>query len=93
LSAVKRFQHSRTQRIRKHNGAATTHNSGNNESPYNFFDLINKHRVEEVIRILNSTESKKLKLLSIAFDAGFNSKASFNRVFKKFTSKTPSEFS
>ena len=64
----------------------------NNQSPYNFFDLINKHRVDEVIKILNSTEGKKLKLLSIAFDAGFNSKASFNRAFKKFTRKTPSEF-
>jgi AraC-like DNA-binding protein len=65
----------------------------NNESSYNFFDLINKHRVEEVIRILNSTEGKKLKLLAIAFDAGFNSKAPFNRAFKKFTNKTPSKFS
>lgn len=64
----------------------------NSESPYNFFDLINKHRVEEVIRILNSADGKRMKLLSIAFDAGFNSKASFNRAFKKFTGRTPSAF-
>jgi len=37
-------------------------------------------------------ENKKLKLISIAYDAGFNSKASFNRIFKQMTGMTPSEY-
>ncbi|WP_167294207.1 MULTISPECIES: helix-turn-helix domain-containing protein [unclassified Pedobacter] len=30
--------------------------------------------------------------VSIAFDCGFNSKSSFNRNFRKFTGKSPSDF-
>jgi AraC-like DNA-binding protein len=37
-------------------------------------------------------EHKKSTLLGIAYDCGFNSKATFNRAFKKNTGKTPKEF-
>jgi AraC-like DNA-binding protein len=36
--------------------------------------------------------NKHLKLLSLAYDAGFNSKASFNRIFKQMINMTPSEY-
>ena len=37
-------------------------------------------------------ENKNLKLISLAYDAGFNSKASFNRIFKQMTNMTPSQY-
>jgi len=56
----------------------------------NFFDFINEYRVEEVKnQIKNNSE---YTLLGIAYECGFNSKSSFNRIFKKHTGKTPSEF-
>ena len=58
----------------------------------NFFDFVNEHRVNDVKEILLANQYRNLSLLGIAFEAGFNSKASFNRAFKKFTGMTPSEF-
>lgn len=58
----------------------------------NFFDFINQYRVQEVKSKLNDPEFDNLSLLGIAFDSGFNSKSAFNRVFKKFTGMTPSEY-
>jgi AraC-like DNA-binding protein len=58
----------------------------------NFFDFINTYRLEQVKRDLADPTKKHLKILSIAFDAGFNSKAAFNTIFKKATQLTPSEY-
>ena len=59
----------------------------------NFKDFINAYRVEAVKKTLSNDDKKHLTLLGIANDCGFNSKATFNRTFKKFTQQTPSEFS
>jgi AraC-like DNA-binding protein len=48
--------------------------------------------VEEVKRDLADGEKQHLKILSLALDAGFNSKSSFNAIFKKHTGLTPSEY-
>ena len=58
----------------------------------NFFDYINKYRVEEVKTKINDPKFENYSLLGIAFDSGFNSKSAFNRVFKKFTKLTPSQY-
>lgn len=58
----------------------------------NILDFINTHRVEEAKRRLLDPERKHLSILAIAEDVGFNSKSSFNAVFKKHTNLTPSEF-
>lgn len=58
----------------------------------NFFDFINRYRVEEVKSKLENPESDNYSLLGIAFDCGFNTKSAFNRVFKKITGMTPSEY-
>ncbi|MBS1597692.1 MAG: AraC family transcriptional regulator [Bacteroidetes bacterium] len=58
----------------------------------NFFDFINYHRVEEIKKIIHSDKYKNYSLLGIGFECGFNSKAAFNRAFKKFVGQTPSEF-
>ncbi|MEX0316274.1 MAG: helix-turn-helix domain-containing protein [Allomuricauda sp.] len=58
----------------------------------NFHDFVNKFRVEEVKNKLNDPANKNLTLLGIAFESGFNSKTTFNRVFKQVTGLTPTEF-
>jgi YesN/AraC family two-component response regulator len=58
----------------------------------NFNDFINSYRVQEVINKLKSGEQRRQTLLGIAYDCGFNSKATFNRSFKKVTGKTPKEY-
>jgi len=64
-------------------------NSGFNK---NFNDFINEYRVNTFKEKLNLCEHKQLSLLGIAYDCGFNSKATFNRVFKKITQISPTEF-
>ena len=64
----------------------------NNKLGKNFFDFINYYRIEEFKTRSLADESKKFTLLSIAYDCGFNSKATFNRVFKNVTGITPGEF-
>lgn len=58
----------------------------------NFNDLINSYRIDYIIELMQDPENQKVTLLSLAFEAGFNSKASFFRIFKKQTGKTPSEY-
>lgn len=57
-----------------------------------FYDLVNGCRVEEAKRLLADDKNKNFTILSVAFEAGFNSKTTFNTVFKKFTQLTPTEF-
>lgn len=58
----------------------------------NFNDFINEYRVEAVKVALSDSEFSHFSILGIAFECGFNSKATFNRVFKKFTGHSPSEY-
>lgn len=58
----------------------------------NFNDWVNGMRVEAVQKLLQAGEHRKQTLLGIAFTCGFNSKATFNRAFKKFTGQTPREW-
>lgn len=67
-------------------------NTINQELHKNFYQLINEYRVEEIKGLLQDPSNDHLKILSLAIDAGFNSKASFNRVFKQLTGQTPKEF-
>lgn len=64
----------------------------NTKSGLNFYDYINKHRVEKVKRLMVSDKFKHFSLLGLALEAGFNSKATFNRVFKKIENSTPSQY-
>ncbi|MBK8301311.1 MAG: AraC family transcriptional regulator [Chitinophagaceae bacterium] len=58
----------------------------------NFNDFINQFRIEAVKEMLKKGEHKKQTLLGIAYECGFNSKATFNRAFKKVTGLTPKEW-
>lgn len=58
----------------------------------NFFDYINAFRVQEVQRKMFNPDFDHYSLLGIALNSGFNSKASFNRIFKDMTGETPSAY-
>jgi len=58
----------------------------------NFSDFINEFRVREVARKMQDPAFDRLTLQGIAYESGFNSKTTFNRVFKEMTGKTPVEY-
>lgn len=58
----------------------------------NFYDFVNRYRVEEVKRLMADTTTKNLNLLGMALEAGFKSKSTFNAIFKRFTGLTPTEY-
>lgn len=58
----------------------------------NFNDFVNSHRVEAVKERMKKGDYRSITLLGIALESGFNSKATFNRAFKKNTSQTPQKF-
>jgi AraC-like DNA-binding protein len=58
----------------------------------NFFDFINRQRVEDVKSKISDPRYNNFSILGIAFESGFNSKSAFNRVFKNITGLTPSEY-
>jgi AraC-like DNA-binding protein len=64
----------------------------NNGFGVNFNDFVNRFRIREVKEKLAGGDAKDQTLLALAFDCGFNSKATFNRAFKKFTGTTPKDF-
>jgi len=58
----------------------------------NFYQLINSYRIEEAKRLLGLPTNKNYKILAVAYDSGFKSKTTFNRVFKEQTGYTPTEY-
>lgn len=68
---------------------SATVNSGFN---MNFNDFVNHHRIEAVKQKLDQGEQNTTTLLGIALDCGFNSKATFNRAFKKSTALSPKDY-
>jgi AraC-like DNA-binding protein len=79
---------------------AKTINASCNETSYvinelygdNFYNFINKYRVEEAKRLLLSEKYNQFNVLGIAYESGFNSKTTFNTTFKKHTGVSPTEF-
>lgn len=57
-----------------------------------FFEMLAWYRVEEAKRIIREDREGKLTVEDIAEQVGYNSKSSFNTVFKKQTGQTPSAF-
>ena len=64
----------------------------NQELGLNFYSFINGYRIEEFKKRALQKENKNFTLTGIAKDVGFNSKSSFNRVFKATVGITPSEY-
>lgn len=64
----------------------------NTQFKQNFHHFINSYRVKECKRMLKDKNNSKMTLLQVAFEAGFNSKNTFNTAFKREAGMTPSEF-
>jgi len=58
----------------------------------NFFDFVNKYRIEDFkIKCLDK-ENKHFSVMGIAYECGFNSKAAFYRAFNKFEGISPTTY-
>ena len=64
----------------------------NDEIGKNFYQLINEFRVTEFKTYLNNPKMNHITFLGLSYEAGFNSKSSFYRVFKEITGETPTEY-
>ena len=64
----------------------------NTKLDQSFYDFVNKYRVDEFKRKISEGLSESHTILSLAYDSGFNSKSSFNTVFKKMVGLTPSAY-
>ncbi|BAV05651.1 AraC-type DNA-binding protein [Filimonas lacunae] len=74
---------------RHHISEALNHHLGKT-----FYQFINDFRMKEVLHLLDKCKKQQITpgILSLAFEAGFNSKSTFNQYFKKATGYTPSEY-
>ena len=57
-----------------------------------FIDFVNEFRVDECKKKIEKGDLTHLTLTGIALESGFNSKSTFNRVFKKMSGQSPSSF-
>jgi AraC-like DNA-binding protein len=73
----------------------TRHNTSqviNEHFGLNFFELVNKYRIEEAKEILTNDKKKSLNIIDVAYEVGFNNKVTFNKSFRKQLSLTPSQY-
>lgn len=64
----------------------------NTDIKQNFYNYINSLRIEEAKKMLSNPENRKLTILEILYEVGFNSKSVFNSAFKKYTGMTPTNY-
>lgn len=64
----------------------------NEKTEQNFYQYINKLRVEAFLQVAALPHKQHYSLLALAFECGFNSKSTFNKYFKMVTGETPSEY-
>ena len=64
----------------------------NNHIGKNFFSYVNEFRIKAVIRRFDNPDYNHFTIIAIAYDCGFNSKSTFNSLFKQHTGQTPSDY-
>lgn len=73
----------------------TRHNASqviNEHFDLNFFELVNKYRIDEAINMMREGKYEKLNIIDIAYAVGYNNKVTFNKSFKKIHQVTPSQY-
>ena len=73
----------------------TRHNTSqviNEHFGLNFFELINKYRINEALEILQNDTHNNMNIIDVAYEVGFNNKVTFNKSFKKIISLTPTQY-
>lgn len=58
----------------------------------NFYEFINSYRINEAKSLLEDHDTQDRTMIEILSDAGFNSKATFNAIFKKIVGMTPTQY-
>lgn len=58
----------------------------------NFFDFVNEYRIQKVKEHLTDPGNNQFKIISLAYDSGFNSKSTFYNFFKKIEGVTPAQY-
>jgi AraC-like DNA-binding protein len=73
----------------------TRHNTSqviNEHFGVSFFELINKYRIEEAMRMLRESQEERMNIIDVAYEVGYNNKVTFNKSFKKINEMTPSQY-
>lgn len=58
----------------------------------NFNDFANHYRIKALLQKVEEGEHNDKTLIGLAFECGFNSKSTFNRAFKRYTSLSPKDY-
>ncbi|MGX1929585.1 helix-turn-helix domain-containing protein [Flagellimonas sp. 2504JD4-2] len=73
----------------------TRHNASqiiNEHFDVSFHEFVNMYRIKEAKKLLLDDSSRKLSIINVAYEVGYNNKVTFNKAFKKDTQLTPSEY-
>lgn len=58
----------------------------------NFFEYVNYYRIKEFVDLAKTEKAKQLTFFGLAQEAGFNSKTTFHKSFKKLMGTSPSDY-
>ena len=73
----------------------TRHNASqviNEHFNVSFHEFVNMYRITEAKRLLVDDHTKKLNIINVAYEVGYNNKVTFNKAFKKDTNLTPTQY-
>jgi AraC-like DNA-binding protein len=73
----------------------TRHNASqiiNEHFNVSFHEFVNMYRIKEAKQLLIDDKSRRLNIINVAYEVGYNNKVTFNKAFKKDTQLTPSQY-